>query len=185
MAKDTAKKALKATTERLALYNYITVGINVLYVLVALWQNSFGMPSFTTIFAATFWYGQEFIMMYLLKWRATPSFGPGGEVVDCPDITQVEQLGVFSYAQDCLWISWICHVGTMVTWWFWLLYVVVPLFAVYKLWDIVLWPALKSFLMSPSADPNAGQPDDARTKLRKQREQARAGGAAVQRGGRR
>ncbi|KAF9816293.1 hypothetical protein IEO21_04158 [Rhodonia placenta] len=60
--------------------------------------------------------------------------------------------GIIEWAFDVIYITWACQVGSGVFGdWFWWLYLVIPLYAVYKLWTSAISPLLFG---RPAATPD-------------------------------
>ncbi|KIY71798.1 DUF788-domain-containing protein [Cylindrobasidium torrendii FP15055 ss-10] len=66
----------------------------------------------------------------------------------------LSQPGVTEWCFDLLYITWTCQIGSgALGEWFWWLYMVIPMYAVYKLWSSVISPF---FLGRSPAGPPAG-----------------------------
>ncbi|KAG8344420.1 putative Protein of unknown function (DUF788) [Trypanosoma vivax] len=133
MAKDTAKKNRRKNEERMRLFTLITVAVNVITILVILYRHGFS-PQFGSIVWLSFWAGQQYASLALLKYVAKPTYGPTGELVDCADVSDPAALGPYSLAQDLLWVCWAVEpLCCIVHWGFVFLYLPLPIYCVYKL----------------------------------------------------
>ncbi|KZT12927.1 DUF788-domain-containing protein [Laetiporus sulphureus 93-53] len=64
--------------------------------------------------------------------------------------------GIIEWAFDVIYITWACQIGSGAFGeWFWWLYLVIPLYAVYKLWTAVVSPLLLGRSAPTAADDNA------------------------------
>lgn len=177
MAKDTAKKNLRSNKSRLALFRGITVVINIVYLLSLVVSVGLEGISVGSLFAVVFWAVQEYAALALLAARGSGEYNESGELQDCVDIADPQQLGIYSYAQDLLWVCWAVHLLTSWSSWCFFLYLPVPVVALYKSWSYVLGPLLSRFLQSSSSQQQQGdlQPaDDPRSRLQRRREELRA-----------
>jgi len=58
--------------------------------------------------------------------------------------------GIIEWAFDVIYVTWACQIGSgALGEWFWWLYLVIPLYAVYKLWSSVVSPMLLGRSASP------------------------------------
>ncbi|KZW03947.1 DUF788-domain-containing protein [Exidia glandulosa HHB12029] len=63
----------------------------------------------------------------------TPRRDARGELISPGD--DLEAGGLTEYAWDVVYVTWICQLGSAALGeWFWYLYLVIPVYAVYKLW---------------------------------------------------
>mmetsp|Transcript_49714 Transcript_49714/g.57258 ORF Transcript_49714/g.57258 Transcript_49714/m.57258 type:complete len:184 (-) Transcript_49714:42-593(-) len=178
MAKDTAKKHWKSNEERLKFFQFTSLAILAVDVLVAVLFSNSGVTWGWT-FMLAFWAGQYYITLRLLYFCGQPTFHEtSGELIDCIDLKDPEQLGVYSYAQDLLWVCWVVETLSLYSWWGLVLYAPVPMVVTYKAWSMLLSPMISRFFSS--GRPSAGQDDksaaeaDPRTRLQRRREELRA-----------
>lgn len=82
--------------------------------------------------------------------------------------------GILEWCFDVIYVTWACQVGSgLLGTWVWWLYLVIPGYAIYKLWGSVISPLLlgRSGPSSAEADDQAAQPTSKRQeKLRKRSE---------------
>lgn len=174
MAKDTAKRNAKKNAARIQNFRVITLSL--LAISIAFYWMYDGFPGWRGWMLFAFWFSQEWYAISLLAARGAPATDPStGDIVDCVDLSEVEQLGFFSYAQDCLWVCWFVQLLSAVfSAWFALLYSVVPMYALWKAWSTVLSPLLSMyFARNSSQTPQNKEEDDPRERLRRRRDEAR------------
>ncbi|RNF23142.1 uncharacterized protein Tco025E_02890 [Trypanosoma conorhini] len=137
MAKDTAKKNMRRNEARMRTFTVCTWAVNVLSLAYLVYHRG-SLPCLREVVGLGFWAGQEFVALALLKQFARPSYSSTGELLDCPDASNPSELGVYSFAQDLLWVCWV--VGLLCClfhWAFFLLYLPVPAMAMYKGWSLI------------------------------------------------
>lgn len=162
MAKDTAKKNVIANASRLKIFLIITIAVNAVWLISPLISFFGDKPSetnvavedsasnnnewslFQIIFYLSFWAGQEYFAYIQLYKAGQPSMDAStGKISDCIDLSDPAQLGLLSYAQDLLWVCWGLQLLTQyVSSKFWLLYFLIPVFAVYKIFTGFIKPML-------------------------------------------
>ncbi|EPY25534.1 hypothetical protein STCU_01331 [Strigomonas culicis] len=150
MAKETAKKNWKKNEARMKIFSMVTIAVNVLYVLVILYRNG-GLPSFRDLSAISFWASQEYAALVSLKNFAAPRFSADGDLLDCIDASNPQELGYLTLAQDTLWVCWVvqtlCNLHTA----FFVFYLPVPATFLHKLWKTILGPLLSNYFGSKGA----------------------------------
>jgi hypothetical protein len=196
MAKDTAKKNIKSNQVRLRNFLIITVAVNLLWLLQPLVLASNDDPNsswtiFSILSGLSFWAGQEYFTLRQLHNAGQPTYDENGNLQDCIDLSDPDQLGILSYAQDILWSCWALQLLTQfVSPKFWYLYLAIPVFAVYKLWTGFLQPMLNLARgQQQQQDPTGGAaggnidesnlPQDPKSRLDRKRQELR--GKAIQR----
>jgi hypothetical protein len=145
-------------------------------------STSAPVPEFQYVrFAITFsfWLGQELLALRFLRQRGEPQFDENGELDAVADLSDPQQLGFASYAQDALWVCWSVQLLTCyVTRWAWVLYLCVPAFAAHKAWTMLVQPLLAMRQQAAAAGQQAGPEGagqyeaDPRARLAKKREEA-------------
>ncbi|KAF8505549.1 hypothetical protein F5888DRAFT_1649976 [Russula emetica] len=76
-----------------------------------------------------------------LKRMGTPRRDSTGNLVSPGD--DLNQPGMTEWTFDILYISWIAQLGSAILGeWFWLIYIVIPTFVIYKLWNVLISPML-------------------------------------------
>lgn len=141
MAKDTAKKNLKSNARRINVFTIITLAVNAIYAGAILYRNG-GLPGISDLVAIAFWGAQQLFALNALKKLAEPTLGPSGELLDCIDISDPQQLGIYTFAQDALWVCWVVQALCVVHSAFIVFYLPVPATLLYKIWNSVLKPLL-------------------------------------------
>lgn len=175
MAKDTAKKNWKKNVARMSVFSYITIAVNVVYLLAILYRNG-GLPSFADLVAIVFWAGQEYFALGSLKAFAKPTFSPEGDLLDCADASNPKELGYYSFAQDILWVCWVVQVLCIIHPAFFVFYLPVPATIIYKIWGSVLRPLLASHFSGPrgaEGGDEQGSGDGARSRQDRRREEVK------------
>eukprot|EP00759_Apiculatamorpha_spiralis_P011147 PhF_6_TR18592/c0_g1_i1/m.27156 len=158
MGRENVKKAYQSSVQRLGLYRNITYGLNAIWLLCTLTlysEEDGGGYGIGTWSGLSFWFGQEYLMITLLTYLFSPAFDSFGTIVDCNDVTDPKVLGHYSYAQDCLWVCWIVQFGTLLSRYFWFLYLVIPLFVVYQIVTRV-GPMILQYLMAGQEGGSGG-----------------------------
>ncbi|KAI0303179.1 DUF788-domain-containing protein [Russula brevipes] len=76
-----------------------------------------------------------------LKKMGTPRRDSTGNLLSPGD--DLNQPGMTEWIFDILYISWFAQVGSAILGeWFWWIYVVIPTFVIYKLWNVLISPLL-------------------------------------------
>ncbi|KDR83379.1 hypothetical protein GALMADRAFT_235481 [Galerina marginata CBS 339.88] len=113
-----------------------------------------------------------FLSNYLIK-QGSPRRDPTtGTLISSGE--DLSQPGVTEWCFDILYITWACQIGSGTFGeWFWWLYMVIPLYAVFKLWTSVISPmVLGGGLSGPSDSTPDKEPAGSKRqeKLRKRQE---------------
>ena len=192
MAKGTAKANVKTNAVRLRNFWAITVACNLVH-LAAIWFFSGFPPTFWQLTAVSFWAGQQFLAMKVLGSRGAPSFDAAGNVDECINLADPDQLGLAGYAQDLLWVSWALQVlANVVSGYFSMLWLAVPTYGVHKAWGTFIAPmlaqrsqaqqqqqqAMQQQAQQYQQQQAAGQPETLQSQLRKRQAEARGKGQA-------
>ena len=182
MARENAKKHVKSNASRLTLFRQISYALLALQVFV-LWLSDrdgdlttlSGLASFAV--SVGFWFGQEMLSIKLLEKCSSPEYDASGDILDCVDLSDPQQLGVFSYAQDLLWVCWgVQFLSSVVSRYFLVLYLPVPAIAVYKGFTTFISPMLARRGGAGGAGEESADKtghDDARSRLQRRREELR------------
>ncbi|KAJ8086385.1 hypothetical protein PM082_005208 [Marasmius tenuissimus] len=113
-----------------------------------------------------------YLSNYLIKIGSTRRDPTTGTLISYGE--DLSQPGVTEWCFDVLYVTWACQVGSGAFGeWFWWLYMVIPLYAVFKLWTSVISPMF--FSRSPGsqgADTDNAEPATSKRqeKLRKRNE---------------
>eukprot|EP00758_Cryptobia_borreli_P009011 Tbor_TRINITY_DN5439_c1_g1::TRINITY_DN5439_c1_g1_i1::g.24357::m.24357 len=167
MAHENAKKSARKNEFRLRLFILISVGISLLSAVIPLIFSTPNLSSpqlsetinFTSsqedasmrehskfsytwfLFKLVFWAGHYVPTILLLKQLGRPDRSASGEIISCIDLSIPEQLGMYSYAQDIMWMCWVAHfMSSVVHSIFIILYLPIPGFALYKVFGSVIMP---------------------------------------------
>ncbi|KAJ7047600.1 hypothetical protein C8F04DRAFT_14468 [Mycena alexandri] len=82
-----------------------------------------------------------FLSNYLIKIGTTRRDPTTGTLISYGE--DLNQAGVTEWCFDILYVTWACQIGSGAFGeWFWWCYMVIPLYAVYKLWTSVVSPML-------------------------------------------
>lgn len=196
MANNNAKKYAKSNAQRLLLFRQVTlvcVGLHLLcvflnYLFYFDWETrSFVGSLFWDLSALSFWGVQEYLALSALAAQGAPTLDEEGNISECIDLQDPAQLGIYSYAQDLLWVCWAVQVLTRLSSWFILFYIPVPLMALSKGWSMVVAPMLNARAAAGRrAQPEEDEDDaagnlDPRSRLKNRRAELRAGKSAAKR----
>ncbi|KAJ7638575.1 hypothetical protein FB45DRAFT_903260 [Roridomyces roridus] len=126
------------------------------------------------LYTATF-FPSFFLSNYLIK-IGTTKRDPNGTLISSGE--DLSQAGVTEWCFDILYVTWVCQIGSGAFGeWFWWLYLVIPLYAVYKLWTSVISP----FVLGRSAPvaPETDAPESTSKRQEKLRKRSERGDARV------
>jgi hypothetical protein len=180
MARETAKKNVKSNAARIQLFRRVTVALFAIQIVWAwlydsLIPTSFG-SAFSLIGGLTFWVGQELVCISLLEKTGAPEYDSSGDLTNCTDLSDPNQLGVMSYAQDVLWVCWAVQVlVTTVSSYLVVLYLPVPALGAYKGFSYFISPLLAARrAQQAGVGSEPSRSDDPRSRLQRRREELRA-----------
>ncbi|RXW25145.1 hypothetical protein EST38_g660 [Candolleomyces aberdarensis] len=115
-----------------------------------------------------------FLSNYLIKIGTTRRDPQTGALISYGE--DLNQTGVTEWCFDILYITWACQVGSGAFGdWFWWLYLVIPLYAVFKLWTSVISPMVLGRGGAAAENSDEAAPANAskrQEKLRKRQERA-------------
>ncbi|PXF48571.1 hypothetical protein BWQ96_01740 [Gracilariopsis chorda] len=128
MANSSAKKLYKANAKRLSLLRTAIIFSNLLHVLPFVIKRS--IPRFHQIVFPIL------LMVYALPYMflrsaAQPTFDAYGSIVDAG--SDISGAGLLEYCHDLLFLTMVVQVGMLFTKWMLLVFLVVPVFTVYKM----------------------------------------------------
>eukprot|EP00270_Netrium_digitus_P016320 TRINITY_DN5837_c0_g1_i1.p1 TRINITY_DN5837_c0_g1~~TRINITY_DN5837_c0_g1_i1.p1 ORF type:complete len:174 (+),score=50.90 TRINITY_DN5837_c0_g1_i1:110-631(+) len=137
MANQGAKRRKEENQRHLLLLQYIIVGVNVFYIVVRLsfmyssfsWRHWLGLILTTSAYKLC--YDQIANM-------AKPTVDERGELLDGG--FDLNLGGLCAYLHDIIYITAFVQITSILSDWFWLVYLVIPGFALWKLWELVLQP---------------------------------------------
>eukprot|EP00672_Neobodo_designis_P012861 CAMPEP_0174856104 /NCGR_PEP_ID=MMETSP1114-20130205/35086_1 /TAXON_ID=312471 /ORGANISM="Neobodo designis, Strain CCAP 1951/1" /LENGTH=205 /DNA_ID=CAMNT_0016090881 /DNA_START=41 /DNA_END=655 /DNA_ORIENTATION=+ len=142
MAKNTAKANARSNAQRLQQFWLITLACNLVHI-ATIWLWAGFPPSLWQLCGVGFWASQQVTAMKMLSSRGAPSYDAEGRIDDCADLSDPNQLGFATYAQDILWLCWALQVlSNAVSGYFSVLYVIVPVYAIYNAWTKLIGPML-------------------------------------------
>jgi len=127
--------------------------INGFYVL---WRGLLFWKTFTfsTLLAYAATSGLTFYLYKVLKAAGTPQYNSDGSILSGGDDLNAE--GLTAYMFDIIYITWFVHITTaVISSKFWYTYIVIPVYAVFKLWPFVA-PYLKSSGSNEEEKESAG-----------------------------
>ncbi|KAI9017698.1 hypothetical protein BC832DRAFT_545439 [Gaertneriomyces semiglobifer] len=155
MAKTSAKKISQQNTKTLADLRIWHAGVMVVYFLwrIVFYWSSFSKKHMVAVAAVN---GVFFWLYRQLSSAATPTHAADGSLVDAG--LDLAGKGLVSYSFDIIYISWgVLMTTAFISDKFWWLYLLIPVFASYKLYTKV-GPLLRGFMSSGSQEqPAAGQ----------------------------
>nr|GAT53930.1 predicted protein [Mycena chlorophos] len=112
-----------------------------------------------------------FLSNYLIKIGTTRRDPTTGTLISFGE--DLSQAGVIEWCFDVLYVTWFCQVGSGAFGdWFWWLYMVIPLYALFKLWTSVLSPFVLGRAAAAAPPEQAAQEGTSKRqeKLRKRSE---------------
>ncbi|KAH0587428.1 hypothetical protein H2248_006217 [Termitomyces sp. 'cryptogamus'] len=107
-----------------------------------------------------------FLSNYLIKIGTTRRDPTTGSLISYGE--DLNQAGVTEWCFDILYVTWTCQIGSGVFGeWFWWLYMVIPIYAVFKLWVSVISPIFLG--RSSSRAPDTAIPEKETTSKRQEK----------------
>lgn len=155
MAKKNAKRNVKSNEMRMKVFTVVSIAINILYCLMSFVYFQGGRVSLKGLVALAFWGGQEYFCIKLLKNAVRPVYGADGSLESCIDAADPEELGIYSLAQDTLWICWVAQLFCSFHGAFFVFWLSVPTFIGYKLYAFAK-PFLPELLAKAAASVGEG-----------------------------
>ncbi|ORY01165.1 DUF788-domain-containing protein [Basidiobolus meristosporus CBS 931.73] len=166
MANSSAKKIATENVKTLDNLRIGVLGVNAFYFLfrIVFYYSSFGFYHFLG-YAIT---GGISVFLYLqLKAMGTPRYSPSGQLESSGEDLSAE--GLTAYFFDIIYVTWFVHIGSVFTDYFWFFYLLIPGYAVIKLWSSVIKPYLGS--QSAGEEPEM----DEKTRKRLEKKQKKEG----------
>ena len=144
MAHENAKKNARNNAARLFKFRIIAAVIAASCFLLDAFVIGRSATWWGMLLWVAFWGAHNFIPLFFLTALGKPDRNPAtNEIIDCVDLSDPKQLGIYSYAQDVLWFCWFLQpLQALFSNWFMLLYLPIPGYAGYKLFSSVLGPLL-------------------------------------------
>ena len=123
----------------------VTIGGLLLYILgrFVMYKSSITWMNYVGLVALM---SAEYMSYRWIALAATPKYDESGKLVDGG--MDLFQGGTVSYAHDVLYICIFLGVVGIFTDWVWLIWLVVPAFVLYQLWDKILYP----YIFTPRPD---------------------------------
>ncbi|KAG6837526.1 hypothetical protein H0H93_007707 [Arthromyces matolae] len=119
------------------------------------------------IYVATF-LPAFFLSNYLIKIGTTRRDSTTGTLISYGE--DLSQPGVTEWCFDILYVTWACQIGSgALGEWFWWLYMVIPAYAVYKLWASVISPLVLGSSGSQAAGTATADTDVTNTSKRQEK----------------
>lgn len=180
MAKETAKRNVKANAARIQKFRLMTIVLAAIQFGGLYFRGD--AADFWSLVDLAFWTGQEWFMVRLLASAGSASYDQMGNIDSCIDLSDPKQLGFYGYAQDVLWLCWalqpsVFFISPSLRY----LWAVVPIFAVWKAWTGLIKPMLAmrgggAEQQQPGAEAPAEESNDPRNRLQRRREAAQKRG---------
>eukprot|EP00898_Chlorokybus_atmophyticus_P001526 jgi/Chlat1/2374/Chrsp17S02638 len=154
MAGAGAKKRVEANRRRLQLLLYAILGASALHAVLrlAVFGRTAGWFQYAlfALACAAHWFCYSQLAIF-----AAPVYGSDGELVDGG--ADLSMGGMCEYYHDIIYITAFVQVASIFSGKFWLLWLVVPVYALYQLWIHVLQPYVfsKRAQMDDDDDPRA------------------------------
>ncbi|KAJ7276166.1 putative opsin [Mycena haematopus] len=119
-----------------------------------------------------------FLSNYLIRIGTTRRDPTTGTLISYGE--DLSQPGVTEWCFDILYITWACQMGSGAFGeWFWWLYLVIPIYAVYKLWTSVVSPMLGLGKSSPPSEESAADKETTSKRQEKMRKRSERGDPRV------
>eukprot|EP00475_Leptophrys_vorax_P013389 TRINITY_DN19785_c0_g1_i1.p1 TRINITY_DN19785_c0_g1~~TRINITY_DN19785_c0_g1_i1.p1 ORF type:complete len:174 (+),score=20.94 TRINITY_DN19785_c0_g1_i1:94-615(+) len=137
MANQGAKKRKDENEKHMQRLQQLIVTVNAIYILVRLsiFFSTFTWRHWVGLVISTFAYKTCFDQLASL---AEPSFDDAGGLLDGG--ADLSMGGMCAYLHDIIYITAFVQVASILSDWFWLVYLVIPGFGLWKLWEVVLYP---------------------------------------------
>ncbi|KAJ7937277.1 hypothetical protein B0H13DRAFT_1945154 [Mycena leptocephala] len=117
-----------------------------------------------------------FLSNYLIRIGTTRRDPTTGTLISYGE--DLSQPGVTEWCFDILYVTWACQIGSGAFGeWFWWLYMIIPIYAVYKLWTSVVSPMLGR--SSPVTEDSSTDKDTTSKRQEKMRKRSERGDPRV------
>eukprot|EP00246_Nothoceros_aenigmaticus_P010402 TRINITY_DN26889_c0_g1_i1.p1 TRINITY_DN26889_c0_g1~~TRINITY_DN26889_c0_g1_i1.p1 ORF type:complete len:174 (-),score=20.61 TRINITY_DN26889_c0_g1_i1:97-618(-) len=159
MANTGAKKRKEENEKHLRVLRYVILGCNAVYIIVRMliFHSSFTWKHWMGLLLTS---GVEYVVYSQLAAMAKPEYSDNGELLDGG--ADLNMGGLTGYLHDVVYITCFVQVMSMVSDYLWLVYLVIPSFALYKIWGSFVYPL---FIQGGGASS-----EDEEDKARKKRE---------------
>ncbi|KAG6880083.1 hypothetical protein C0992_006895 [Termitomyces sp. T32_za158] len=129
------------------------------------------------IYIATF-FPAFFLSNYLIKIGTTRRDPTTGTLISYGE--DLNQAGVTEWCFDILYVTWACQIGSGAFGeWFWWLYMVIPVYAVFKLWVSVISPMVRGRSSSQASEMAIPEKETASKRQEKLRKRVERGDPRV------
>ncbi|XP_019849483.1 PREDICTED: transmembrane protein 208-like [Amphimedon queenslandica] len=133
------KEIYQGNQSTLSFYLYISIiatGIQFSYVVIlTLWS---GTISWLSLFWLLFAIANHGCGQKMLRYISRAEFGEKNELVDAG--SDLEDSWISEYSKDVILFVSIIQILTIISNYVWLLWLIIPGFAFYKLWIFIIWP---------------------------------------------
>lgn len=166
MANQGPKKRKEENEKHMKRLQQLIVTVSAIHILVRLsiFFSSFTWRHWVGLVISTLVYKTAFDQIARL---AEPTFDSNGQLVDGG--ADLNMGGMCSYLHDIIYITAFVQIASIASDWFWLAYLVIPGFALWKLWQHVLYPYL--FI---KAEPGQEDPREKKKREKMERKADRA-----------
>ncbi|KAJ1973764.1 hypothetical protein H4R35_003944 [Dimargaris xerosporica] len=151
MAKNADKKLAAENAKTLQWLTRAFFGVNSVYVFIQ-FVLGYGSVAWSTTIAYTVTFVISLIIYWQLMSMGKARYNPQGDLISGGE--DLRMAGLTSYMFDILYITWLVHLGSLVSSYFWYLYWLIPGFLVYKVGGYAV-PLLRGLLGSSSSAPPA------------------------------
>ncbi|GBB85164.1 hypothetical protein RclHR1_11710006 [Rhizophagus clarus] len=167
MAKQSDKKIAQENLRYLRNLKQSFLIVNAIYILYQVLYN------FNTF---TFWLATGYLVtigITLFLWKqlvtyGSPKFSSDGSVIWPGEDLNSE--GLIAYMFDIIYITWFVHITSMFFVWTWYILLVIPSFAIYKIWTFFIKP---NFFSGDSAAGSDFQKSKRQKKLEKRQQEGK------------
>ncbi|KAJ1976876.1 hypothetical protein H4R34_003810 [Dimargaris verticillata] len=164
-AKNADKKLAAQNSKTLQWLTRAFFGVNSVYVFVQ-FVLGYGSVAWSTTIAYTVTFAISLVIYWQLMSMGQTRHNSQGELVSGGEDLSME--GLTSYMFDILYITWLVHLGSLVSSYFWYLYWLIPGFFVYKVGGYAV-PLLRGlFGSSSNAQPAPAQSNSAKKREKRQ-----------------
>ncbi|CAI5518055.1 unnamed protein product [Closterium sp. Naga37s-1] len=166
MANKGAKKRKEENEKHMNRLQKLIVTVNAIYILVrlSLFFASFTWRHWIGLVITTFAYKTCFDQIASL---AEATYDETGQLIDGG--SDLNMGGLCGYLHDIIYITAFVQIASILSDWFWLIYLIIPAFALWKLWELVLYP-----YFFQKVEPGEEDPRDKKKREKMERKADRA-----------